>query len=362
MPRIKAEVLTDFVRDIFIAAGCSQEESARIGKSLVAANLAGHDSHGVQRVPRYVQWKQSGMLHPDQKVEVVVDTPVIAIIDGRFGFGQTVAPQAVQIGIDKCKAMGLSAIGLRNSGHIGRVGDWAEMAAEQGLVSIFFVNVTGSVLVAPFGGVDRRFSTAPYCVGIPRPGAEPIILDFATSLVAEGKVLNASFGGKKIPDDALITPDGQMSSDPRVLYGDFTPTGPRDYKRGKGAIRAFGEHKGSGLALMCELIGGALSGNGTSTFDRRWSQGVFAFFVDPKRIDPDHFFDGEVQRCIDFVKSAKPVTLGGEVLIPGEPEVHNRAERHAGGVPLPDDTWATLVELARKLGVDDRRIQSIEVL
>jgi uncharacterized oxidoreductase len=361
MPLIKHDVLTDFVRDIFVAAGCSRAESERIGTYLVAANLAGHDSHGVARVPRYVRWKKDGMIFADREVERVVETPVLAILDGKFGFGQTTAPQAVRIGVEKCRAMGLAAVGLRNSGHVGRVGQWAEMAAQAGIVSFHFVNVVGSVLVAPFGGVDRRFSTAPFCVGIPRKDAEPIILDFATSLVAEGKVLVASQGGKPIPDNALVSQDGTMSGDPHVLYGDYAKNPERDYRKGGGAIRAFGEHKGSGLALMCEMIGGALSGNGGSTFERRWSQGMFSFYVDPARIDPAQVFPAEVLRIVDFVKSSKPVAPGGEVLVPGEPESRMRAARIAGGVPLPQETWAALVATAREAGVDGGRIQAIEV-
>ncbi len=156
------------------------------------------------------------------------------MVDGLHGFGQTVTPQAVAIGIDKCKAMGLSMVALKNAGHIGRVGDWAEMAAEAGLVSVHFVNASGSVLVAPFGGTERRLSTAPFCVGVPRPGEPPVVLDFATSVVAEGKVLVASQGGKKLPDDALISPDGKMSADPRVLYGDYTRDGPAPGRQGRG--------------------------------------------------------------------------------------------------------------------------------
>ncbi len=361
MVRIKAELLEDFVREIFTACGCSAAESARIGKYLVGANLAGHDSHGVARVPRYVQWKRDGMLHADRTVQRVVDTPVIAILDGQFGFGQTMAPQAVAIGIEKCKAHGLSAIGLRNSGHVGRVGEWAEMAAAEGLVSLHLVNVVGSVLVAPFGGVDRRFSTAPFCVGIPRPGEEPVVLDFATSLVAEGKVLVASQGGTPIADNALVSPDGAISGDPHVLYGDYEKNPRRDYKKGEGAIRAFGEHKGSGLALMCEMIGGALSGNGASTFERRWSQGMFSFYVDPKKIDPAEFFSSEVARCVSFVKSSKPLASGGEVLVPGEPESRMRAERRTNGVPLPNDTLAALIATARAAGVDGARIRALDI-
>src|SRR6516225_10964234 len=256
MVTIKAEPLIELVGDVFVKAGCSAAEAERIGKYLVSANLTGHDSHGVTRVPRYVTWKRERVVHADRKAKVVIETPVLAVVDGLHGFGQTVAPQAVAIGIEKCKAMGLSMVALKNAGHIGRVGDWAEMAAEAGLVSVHFVNASGSVLVAPFGGSERRFSTAPYYVGVPRPGEPPIVLDFATSVVAEGKVLVASQGGKKLPENALINLDGTMSNDPRVLYGEYASTGLRRASNGKGAIRAFGDHKGSGLALMCELLGG----------------------------------------------------------------------------------------------------------
>jgi uncharacterized oxidoreductase len=253
--------------------------------------------------------------------------------------------------------MGLAAIALRNAGHVGRVGDWAEMAAAEGLISIHYVNAASSVLVAPFGGVDRRFSTAPYCVGIPRKGQNPLVLDFATSVVAEGKVLNASFGGKKIPDDALIAPDGSTSGDPHVLYGDYTPTGPRTYRKGKGAIRAFGEHKGSGLALMCEILGGSLTGTGATQEERKWANGMLSFYIDPARIDPDGFFPEDVTRYVAYVKSARPATPGGEVLVPGEPEERTRAKRLKEGVPLPEDTWKAIAAAAEKIGVDAARIQ-----
>ena len=359
---IKAKALEAFVADIFASAGCSPEEGERIGRYLVSANLSGHDSHGVVRVPRYASQKKSGTVVADVVVEVLVDTPVIAVVDGKYGFGQTVTPQAVRIGIDKCRKNGLSAVTLRNAGHVGRVGDWAEMAAAEGLVSIHFVNASGSVLVAPHGGVDRRFSTAPYCVGIPRPGEEALILDFATSVVAEGKVLVASQGGKKVPEGALIGPDGQPSADPHLLYGAYTPTGPRDHSKGTGAIRAFGEHKGSGLAFMCELLGGSLSGTGATDPGRgRFANGMLSFYLDPAVFDPRGFFPQDIARYVDFVKSARPVAAGGEILLPGEAEARSRARRLAEGVPLPDDTWAAIVETARSVGLDERRIQQAAV-
>jgi uncharacterized oxidoreductase len=355
MITIAPAALQDFVRDIFLAAGCSAAEGARIGRYLVNANLAGHDSHGVARVPRYVERLHEGLIRADQTIEVVVDTPVMAVVDGNYGFGQTVAPQAVEVGIEKCRAGGLSAVALRNAGHIGRVGEWAEMAAAAELLSVHFVTAAGSVLVAPFGGVERRFSTAPICIGVPRLDDEPLILDFATSLVAEGKVLVASQGGTPLPEAALIGPDGTPSDDPHLLYGDYEPSGRRDYGQGKGAIRAFGDHKGSGLALMAELLGGALTGTGATLPGRPFANGMFSFYVDPKRIDAENFFAEEVARYIAFVKSSRPIQEDGEVLVPGEPERRMRAAR-ANRVPLPDNTWAAMVTTARTLGVEAPRI------
>jgi uncharacterized oxidoreductase len=357
MVTIKLPNLIDFVADVFAHSESSPEEARRIATYLTTANLTGHDSHGVIRVPVYIRWKKMGSIVPDRTVELLVDTPSLAVVDGKFGYGQTVTPQAVRIGIEKCKASGLAAVALRNSGHLGRVGDWAEMAAAEGLVSIHFVTAAGSLLVAPFGGVQKRLSTAPYCVGIPRPGQDPVVLDFATSIVAEGKVLVASRGGKKLPKGALIDADGSLSEDPAVLYGPYSAEGPRDHTKGTGAIRAFGEHKGSGLALICELLGGALTGTGATSADRRFANGMFAIYVDPKVVDTANFFDGEVSRYIEFIRATKPVAGVDSVLIPGDPERKMRAERTQNGVPLPDDTWAAIVNTAREVGVSEVSIQ-----
>src|ERR1700754_4429187 len=294
MVTIKVDNLINFVAEVFGHAESSPQEARRIATYLTTANLTGHDSHGVIRVPVYIRWKKMGSVVPDQTVDLVVDTPPLAVVDGKFGYGQTVAPVAVKIGIEKCKKVGLAAVALRNAGHIGRVGDWAEAAAAEGLVSVHFVNAAGSLLVAPYGGVEKRLSTAPYCVGVPREGEAPIVLDFATSVVAEGKVLVASRGGKKLPKGALVDADGSLSEDPTVLYGPFTADGPRDHTKGTGAIRAFGDHKGSGLAFICELLGGALTGTGATSGGRRFANGMLSFYVDPKLVDTTNFFDGEI--------------------------------------------------------------------
>ncbi|MFQ5959356.1 MAG: Ldh family oxidoreductase, partial [Alphaproteobacteria bacterium] len=180
---------------IFAAAGCSAEEGARIAAYLVKANLAGHDSHGVIRVPRYVKMMRDEEVFPDRRITIVTENDVMAVVDGNFGFGQTVGPQAVELGIAKAAKHGVAVIALRRAGHLGCIGDWAEIAADAGLVSLHLVNVSGSLLVAPFGAVERRLATNPVAIGVPRPGAPHLILDFATSVVAEGKVLVALGGG-----------------------------------------------------------------------------------------------------------------------------------------------------------------------
>jgi uncharacterized oxidoreductase len=146
-PRLEA-----IVAAIFEAAGCDGAEASRISRHLLGANLAGHDSHGVARVPRYVEWLEAGFVLKGQSVETVTDGGCFALLDGGFGFGQTVAPQAVELGIARAQQHGIAVVGLRNAGHIGRVGDYAETAIRAGLISVHFVNVAGSVLVAPFGG------------------------------------------------------------------------------------------------------------------------------------------------------------------------------------------------------------------
>lgn len=354
--RFAKEPLVQFVRDVFVAAGCSPAEARRIGTYLVSANLTGHDSHGVQRVPRYLQWLAEGDFKADVTVKIETETPVLAVVDGGYGFGQTVAPQAVDLGIKKAKAMGLSAIALKHAGHVGRVGDWAERAVEAGLVSIHFVNVTGSALVAPFGSVDRIFSTAPYCVGVPRAGTFPLILDFATSIVAEGKVLNASYGGKSIPPDALIAPDGTLSNDPQTLYGPFTPTGPRNYRQGEGAIRAFGDHKGSGLAFMCEVLGGSLTGTGAADAHAPWANGMMSFYIDPTKLDPKGLFPPDVERFVSTVKAGRPANGNVPVLVPGEQEFRTREARTRDGIPLPDATWESICAAAQAIGVASERV------
>jgi uncharacterized oxidoreductase len=357
--RIHAERLRRLTADVFAAAGCSADESARIAYHLVEANLTGHDSHGVIRIPRYLQWMRDGTLVPGRTIAVVTENAVMAVVDGRHGFGQSVGTQAVELGIAKAQGNGVAVIALRNAGHLGRIGDWAEMAVEAGLVSIHFVNVAGSLLVAPFGGTERRMSTNPFCVGVPLSDGPPLILDFATSVVAEGKVLVAASGGKPLPPGSLIEADGTLSSDPKTLYGTGDLHDPVGGRRGAGAMRGMGEHKGSGLALMCEMLAGALTGSGCAgPAERRIANGMLSVYLALAAFDSGHAFAAEARRYLDFFMSARPARANGEVLVPGQPEQRHRAERLARGIALPEDAWAEIRAAARGVGLAEARIDA----
>ncbi|MCP5153130.1 MAG: Ldh family oxidoreductase [Ectothiorhodospiraceae bacterium] len=362
MVHVAPDAMQRLVTEIFACAGCSRTEAERVATRLTGANLRGHDSHGIIRTPRYVQWIEDGRVVPDQSVRIESDTDTIAIVDGRYGFGQTVGEQTVDIGIEKAKRHGVAVTALRNAGHLGRIGDWAERAAAAGVASIHMVNVRGSLIVAPFGGVDRRGSTSPFCCGIPLAGEEPVILDFATSLVAEGKALVALRGGKPLPDGALVTPDGQLTSDPSPLYGEVAPGRYPDPNNGPGALTCFGMHKGSGLNFFMEMFAGALTGSGTSagasdTERRRFCNGMLSIYMALEFFHSDDWFAREVKDYIAFWKSARPTEPGGEVLVPGEKERRTMAARRRDGLPLAPMTWDDIVATARRVGMDEAAIE-----
>lgn len=350
--RVPARGLTEVLARIFAAAGGAEAEARAIARNLVEANLAGHDSHGVIRTQRYLHWQGRGVLNFGRSVETVLEAPGFALLDGCHGFGQTVGPQAVAIGMAKARENGFAVIGLRRAGHLGRIGAFAEMACAQGLVSIHFVNVGNSVLVAPFGGAERRMSTNPVTIGVPQAGGD-FILDFATSKVAEGKILVARKGRKPAPKDSLIGPDGAYCDDPDVLYGPEIPgkiDNPRD---GPGALAPMGEHKGSGLAVACELLAGALTGSGTATEggSDRTHNGMLSIYIDPDRMDDGHGWAASAAAYIANFRACAPADPATPVMIPGDPERARRAERLAGGLPLAPDVWESILAAGESKGL-----------
>lgn len=358
--RVDVGRLRAFVAATFAAAGCAPGEADAVAAGLVDANLTGHDSHGVVRVPRYVEWMRSGDVEPGRSVAVVTENAAMAVLDGQYGFGATVGREAVRFGIDKARENGVAVVALRHAGHLGRIGQWAELALESGLVSLHIVNVGQSRIVAPFGGVEKRLSTAPIAFGFPVPEGPPVVLDFATSAVAEGKVMVASQGGKPLPAGSLIGPDGRLSTDPATLYGPLEGTSHRDHRLGEGAIRAMGEHKGSGLALMCELLGGALAGSGTSgpPREQRFCNGMVSIYMSPGAFGSGSAIAEETRAFVDYVRESRPADPAAPVLLPGDPERRAREDRTARGVPITAETLAAMIETAREVGLaeDDPRM------
>ena len=351
MERVAVAALTAEVTAIFAAKGCDADEARDVATSLVGANLTGHDSHGVVRVPRYVAWVDEDVLRPGRGLELVSDGGAFVVADGGQGFGQTLGRRIVELGVARARDHGVAVTALRRAGHLGRIGEWAERAAAAGLVSIHCVNVHGSVLVAPFGAMDKRFSTAPFAVGVPQAAAPPLILDFATSKVAEGKVLNAVKGGKALPPACVIAPDGRLSHDPADFYGTADPTHVPAAVSAPGALVAMGDHKGSGLAFMMEVLGGALTGGGTCGPDKApVLNGMLSIFLDPARLDPANDFHGEVQRFTDWVRAARPRPHVETVEVPGDAERRLAAERREQGVPLPAEVRRAISATADALG------------
>lgn len=344
---------------IFTAAGGSEDEARAIAEGLVGANLTGHDSHGVVRTPRYVDYALSGDYRFGVKVERALDAPAFAVVDGRSGFGHWVGAQAVEIGVEKARQQGVSVIGLRNAGHIGRIGGWAEQALRAGMVSIHFVNVSRGPLVAPFGGAARRMSTAPVCIGVPNGEGDDFVLDFATSKIAEGKALVALKAGKKRNFGDLIDGTGAYTDDPAVMYGasaDSLTPNPRD---GDGALVAMGEHKGSGLALACELLAGAITGNRPNGPGDGVRNGMLSVYVDPARMDDGYGWAGMVSEYIDWVRGCPPADPAAPVMIPGDPERKARADRESNGMPLDRQVWEDILTAGVTAGAGREELEAL---
>jgi uncharacterized oxidoreductase len=362
MIRVQAAAVRRLVGAIFEAAGCDAEEAGRIAHYLARANLTGHDSHGVIRVPRYVDYLLQGLVVAGRHVETVLDAGPILVLDGGHGFGQTIGPEACALGCRRAKGLGAAVVALRASSHLGRIGDFAELAIAEGVVSLHFVNVYSSLLVAPYGGRERRFSTNPVAIGVPIEGGRHFVLDMATSLVAEGKILVAAQGGKPVPADALVGPDGTITGDPAVLYGDTRDSPFPDPKQGPGAIRAFGEHKGSGLALACDLLAGALGGSRmTRSVGERFHNGMLSIYLDPGRFDTAGTWAADAAAYVDWIRSCAPIDPGAPVLVPGDKERASEAERSRDGLPFTDATWAAIRAAGSRVGLTDATIDALTV-
>lgn len=343
---LSASELRARVAYILTAAGSSEAEARCVADNLVLANLSGHDSHGVGMVPRYVDAVLEGGLRPNAEAKVLLDAGSLLTLDGQRGYGQVVGEQAMQMAMQRAKAQGSCILALGNAHHLGRIGHFAEMAVAQGLVSIHFVNVLSRPVVAPWGGADGRYGTNPCCIGVPIQGREPFVLDFATSRVAQGKMRVAHNEGRRAEPGYLIDALGNPTTDPGVVV---VPQAGGLF----GALMPFGEHKGYGLAVACELLGGALTGGGTwhraPDAARAVINGMLSIVIDPAKLGTQAAFEQEAQAFMDWLKQG-PVGPGFDaVRVAGEPERETRAQREREGIVIDDQTWAEIEAAAAKL-------------
>lgn len=333
---------------IFIASGSSAREAETVANNLVMANLSGHDSHGIGMLPRYVDAVLEGGLVTNAPVATLLDIGSMLTLNGQRGYGQVVGEQAMQLGMARAKTHGSCIMTLADAHHLGRIGHFAEMAVAQGLVSIHFVNVLSRPVVAPWGGSDGRFGTNPFCVGIPIKGKEPFILDVATSGVAQGKMRVAYNKGQQVKPGLLIDEHGLPTTHPGVVVV------PQSNGL-LGALMTFGEHKGYGLAVACELLGGALTGGGTwrgpANSKRAVVNGMLTILIDPAKLGTQAAFDQEAAAFIDWVQQSPAAAGFDSVQLAGDAERLARITRERDGIEVDEPTWQEIVDAGRKVGV-----------
>jgi uncharacterized oxidoreductase len=346
MPNIPSERLFDLAFLTARAMGSSEAEARDVAEHLVAANLAGHDSHGVGMLPDYVRMLHAGLLVPNQTLELVADKGGVLVLDAKRGFGQAMAKEAMRRGIERARQNGSVVVALRDSAHIGRIGHWAEQCCAAGMISVHFVNVGDhDPLQAPYACSDARLGTNPFAVGVPGPSGEPLLLlDMATSAIAFGKARVARNKGVPVPEGVLIDEQGRPTTDP-TTYVDTR----------KGALLAFGGHKGSGLAILCEVLGAAVTGGMTIAPHHERRDGIvnsmLSFILDAAAVDDPMRIARETLAVGDWVKASPPAPGFAEVLLPGEPERRSRERRLIEGVPIDDKSLADILAAARSLGL-----------
>jgi len=346
----EAGALRQHMARVLQSAGSGEEEARQVADNLVMANLSGHDSHGIGMIPRYVESIQEGGLQPNTGIKVTFDGGAMLAIDGQHGYGQVVGVQAMELAMERAAQHGSCIFALGNAHHLGRIGHFAEMAVARGLVAIHFVNVLSRPVVAAWGGSDGRFGTNPCCIGIPLKGREPFVLDFATSRVAQGKMRVAHNEGRQVPEGYLIDEHGRSTTNPGVVVV------PQSNGL-LGALLPFGEHKGYGMAVACELLGGALSGGGTwhrqPDMRREVLNGMVTILIDPQRLGTGASFEQEAAAFMEWLKQSPPAEGFDAVRIAGDPEREARARRERDGILVDDQTWAEIVAAGKKVGLSD---------
>jgi LDH2 family malate/lactate/ureidoglycolate dehydrogenase len=333
--------LLEFGAGVLEAHGAPPEAARAVAESLVRASLQGHDSHGILRLGRYVEKIMRGELNPAARPEVVSRSGATAVIDGRSGFGHVAASLAADTVSALAREHGVGAVALRRTTHIGRLGDYAAQISGSGLVALIF---TGGAArggsVAPFGGRERVFGTNPLAWGLPVPaGRGPLVADFSTSVIPEGKVAMAAARGEPLPAGVLVDREGNPATDPSAFYDG-------------GALLSFGGHKGGSLLLLIEVLANILGGSApVSSVDHQPGNPTLMVAVSPESFVPMEDYHRYVEELLRRIESSAPGPGVKRVALPNTPELETERQRLIVGIPVPAAIWEEFGRLASDAGV-----------
>lgn len=342
MPTISHDALAAFGSAIFQACGMPADQADIATNHLVESNLVGHDSHGVIRIPAYVTGLKAGNLRPVGDQKVVRETPASLVLDANRSFGIVLAYEAMRQAVDRAKQLTFGAVAVHQSGHIGRLGAYPPMAADEGCIGVILLN-GGARFMAPFGGVGRRLPPNPIAISVPVEGGQHMMLDITTSIAAGGKVDLYRARGWPVPEGWLVNENGENVADPSAFWRDNV------------AMLPFGGpvgYKGYGLAMMIDAIAGGLSWAGCSAAEpTRGGSGYIALAINIESFIDLAEFKRETRILVDWVKSSPAMPGVPKIMVPGEIEDDMRAERTANGIPIEDATWNAICETAQEVNV-----------
>ncbi len=338
MPTLTKEVLHEVTAAIFRATGAPDDLAAQVADVLVDNHLAGHDSHGILRIPEYVRSVRTGEIVPTARPQVIEESATSAVISGNWAFGQVTGVFAADLAVEKAKRERVAVLSVVQAGHTGRLAAFTDRAARQGVVMFMAIGTVNKPTTAPYGGSAPILGTNPIAFSIPNPAGSPITLDFATSSIAAGKIKAAKAKHEPLPPGAILDSRGLPSTDPQAFFEG-------------GFLLPFGGHKGYALAVIAELLSGPLAG--ADAYPGVVSRsGIFVFAVDAAVFRPPAEYEMALAETLGRIKAVPPAPGFEEVLLPGEPEARARAIRERDGIPIPEDTWKAVCDVATELGVN----------
>ena len=338
MPTLMKEILHEITAEIFRAVGAPDDLASQVADVLIDNHLAGHDSHGILRIPEYVRSVRAGEIIPTARPRVLEESATSALVSGNWAFGQVTGVFAADLAIEKAKRERVAVLSVVQAGHTGRLAAFTERAARRNVAMFMAIGTVAGPMTAPYGGAAPVLGTNPLSFSIPNPAGPPVTLDIATSAIAAGKIKAAKAKHERLPPDAILDRHGRPSTDPQAFFDG-------------GFLLPFGGHKGYGLAVIAELLSGPLAG--ADAYPGVTSRsGIFIFAVDVTVFRPLADYEKALAKTLGQIKAVPPGPGFEEVLVPGEPEARARARREREGIPIPEETWHAVVGVAAELGVN----------